>query len=438
MSADVAACYFCLGEEADEVGKPLVRDCSCRGDSAGFAHLSCLVTYAEQKCKQADDRDIGAFAMPWEKCNNCKQPFQNRLAIDLASSFVSFAEANYGHPGSSKWDKMKVMTSIKSNITALKRLTDRSRDRTETTMLLNNLLSMVNQTKKDLNMSGWIHMSKASEKYVYYRLLCGNYEAFVHHELGSMLMSDTSEEGFKVMITHFKKASAICKLVGMKDLAQHMDTTILMLTSNNQQSASPTVTSSMLQCMKNTYEQSIKTHGMNSAFTIESGLNYARMLLPAFRHIYAERLVTKVATASRRIHGPGHKTTCEAEIFLNKCKERHVIVLPDDKPFQALRYENGGEICVVTGPITKPRQVEDERMYHIANNLVIPSKGCAVIFHGLVSASHLNGELGEVRDVKKSGPGIRLAVHFEKKDAKSALVKPENLRIAFELPDEVM
>jgi hypothetical protein len=39
---------FCLGEEADEVGNLPVRDCSCRGDS-GFAHLDCLVKYAEQK-----------------------------------------------------------------------------------------------------------------------------------------------------------------------------------------------------------------------------------------------------------------------------------------------------------------------------------------------------------------------------------------------------
>jgi hypothetical protein len=39
--------------------------------------------------------------------------------------------------------------------------------------------------------------------------------------------------------------------------------------------------------------------------------------------------------------------------------------------------------------------------------------------------------------MKKSGTGIRLAVHFEKKKGeKSALVKPENLRIVFELPCE--
>ena len=32
---DGAACYFCLGVKADEEGMPLVRDCSCRGGSAG-------------------------------------------------------------------------------------------------------------------------------------------------------------------------------------------------------------------------------------------------------------------------------------------------------------------------------------------------------------------------------------------------------------------
>ena len=62
-----------------------------------------------------------------------------------------------------------------------------------------------------------------------------------------------------------------------------------------------------------------------------------------------------------------------------------------------------------------------------------------MICNGLVSASHLNGELGEVRNIQeKNEHGIRCAVYFEKKGVKSALVKPENLRIAFELPDEVV
>ena len=62
------------------------------------------------------------------------------------------------------------------------------------------------------------------------------------------------------------------------------------------------------------------------------------------------------------------------------------------------------------------------------------AKGCSVICHGLVRASHLNGELGEVRAYHKNITGFRLGVHFEKMNLKPELVKSENLRIAFELP----
>ena len=104
----------------------------------------------------------------------------------------------------------------------------------------------------------------------------------------------------------------------------------------------------------------------------------------------------------------------------------------------AKRYENDGEICVVTGPVTEPRRVDDERIYRVDNNLIRPVIECPVICHGLVSASHLNGELGEVTKFKRdeSGRILRMGVHFEKKGVKSALVKPENLRIAFEIPSE--
>ena len=127
--------------------------------------------------------------------------------------------------------------------------------------------------------------------------------------------------------------------------------------------------------------------------------------------------------------------------MLKEFKKRYVIVLPDIvlpeiKQFQALRYENEGEICVVQGPVTTPRMIEDERVYNVEWNLVIPNIGCPVICHGLVSASHLNGKPGEVRNLKHNEPDIRCAVYFEKKSLKSALVKPENLRVAFELPDE--
>jgi hypothetical protein len=255
-----------------------------------------------------------------------------------------------------------------------------------------------------------------------------------------MLMSDTSEEGFKAMMTHYKKASVICKLVDMKDMANNLD---IMISGQlaykydvNDEDAFSTVTSSMMQKQKNNHEQSLTTFGMNSEGTIQSGLSYAFLLWIKNRLIEAERLAIKVAPASRQVLGPHHKITIEADEMLVKCKERFVTVLLENKQFQALRYENDGEICVVKGPVTEPRNLEDERVYCIANNLVIPNKGCAVICHGLISAPYLNGELGEVTKFKRdeSGRILRMGVHFEKKGMKSALVKPENLLIAFELP----
>ena len=56
--------------------------------------------------------------------------------------------------------------------------------------------------------------------------------------------------------------------------------------------------------------------------------------------------------------------------------------------------------------------------------------------NGIVSPLHLNGELGEVRSYKQDGNGkFQLEVCFEKR-GKKAMVKPENLRIAFDLPSE--
>ena len=101
-----ASCYICLDEGPDEAGKSLVRDCSCRGDAVGFAHLSCIVKHAAQKSEQAADRSpaaLTAFAEPWIMCPNCKQPYTSKLSLDVTSAFVQFAEAAYDYPGNGEW-----------------------------------------------------------------------------------------------------------------------------------------------------------------------------------------------------------------------------------------------------------------------------------------------------------------------------------------------
>ena len=446
---DIPSCYICLDEGPDEAGKPLVRDCSCRGDTAGFAHLSCIIEYAEQKSKQAADSDLKAFATPWEECNNCHQPFQNQVTLDLSSAFVSFAEEAYGNPGNGMWDKLKVMTGLRSKIVRVFEVLcsnspreDKGILKMECEMLIKKLLSMVDQTKKDLKMRGWLHMPPTSLEYQYYILVCGNYESFGYQSLGALASFEQTEASDKRSITYFQKARVIYNLLGLEDRAKWKDIRIAALKDRLAESDGDGVkvavnASTLLQGARNNYEYLLKTCGSTSEATLRSGSNYVTKLEEAYRGIKAERLIVKLAAISHRVHGPGHNCTMSLDEKVKKCKSRYVIVMPDDKPFQALRYENDGEICVVTGPIKQPRQEDDERIFHVASDLLLPNEGCPVICHGLTSASHLNGKLGEGRANHNDRNGIRLEVYFETKSLKPSLVKPENLRIAFDLPREV-
>ena len=66
-----ATCYICLDHDSN-----LVRGCACRGDSAGYVHLECLVEFAEQN-------DEGSLGRDFKFCINCKQEFTGALELQL-------------------------------------------------------------------------------------------------------------------------------------------------------------------------------------------------------------------------------------------------------------------------------------------------------------------------------------------------------------------
>jgi uncharacterized protein (DUF983 family) len=66
----------------------LRRDCACRGTDAGYVHLSCLAGFTATKSKQANE--MNQFIKPWHTCPSCHQDYQNDLAVDIATKFVSF------------------------------------------------------------------------------------------------------------------------------------------------------------------------------------------------------------------------------------------------------------------------------------------------------------------------------------------------------------
>jgi hypothetical protein len=319
------------------------------------------------------------------------------------------------------------------------------------------------------------------------------------------------ENALPIAIQHLSKARAIYNLLGVKHKSEDANYRISLLTerirngrnrnTNTNASAaaaaSPTSSSastippSVFKHLQLDYNESCKKYGLTSELTLMLGVTLANELKKQYHGIQAERLITELANASRRVHGPDHTCTKSTNECLMVCKTRFVTLLPELKEpyYIAMRYENDGQICIVRGPIivtptsntmsiltgnndknnhnNNPRRrggnsnneevntTNENNILHVPSNIIIPAKGCPVICHGLVNASHLNGQMGEVRDfIQRSNSnidntsstqltggnngndGIRLAVYFEKRGMRNALVKPENLRIVFDLDDE--
>ena len=129
-----------------------------------------------------DEANFVEFQEPWQICTNCKQPFQNQLSIDLASSFISFTEEAHDHAGNSKWDKMNIMIAHQLKICAMGN--SNKIQKMEKVRIINKLflLLMVAQTKQDIKMKSWIHMPKDSDEYEYYSILSGDCEAFAYNK----------------------------------------------------------------------------------------------------------------------------------------------------------------------------------------------------------------------------------------------------------------
>ena len=202
------------------------------------------------------------------------------MALDLSSAFISFAEEAYNFLGKGKWDKVKVMTSLRCKIQMLLDMVcsnspreDEGNIKVEFEMLIKKLLSMVDQTKKDLKMSSWLHMPPTSDECQYYKVLCGHYEADGYQSLGVMSSLNHTEASYKRSITYYQKARAIYKFLCIEDRAKLMDIRIAALKDHlarcDGDGASVAVNAStILKGARYNYEHSLKTHGLTSEVTL--------------------------------------------------------------------------------------------------------------------------------------------------------------------------
>ena len=104
------------------------------------------------------------------------------------------------------------------------------------------------------------------------------------------------------------------------------------------------------------------------------------------------------------------------------------------KEYHVLIFDSEEGRLIVNVPISSnPRKPDGEESMTVAINDIILIQESPVICHGLKNAAHLNGKVGDMRYFdNKTG---RYEVRFEDKSLKPALVEPEHLLIAFDLPD---
>jgi hypothetical protein len=291
-----SVCYLCLGGDLDDDGQPLRRDCACRGTDAGFVHLSCLAGYAATKSKGWDGHDINEFVNPWDRCPSCHQEYQNELAVDIATEFVSFVRRQYPD------DTRRQVEALHVKKSALESMFERLQPvkKIELGVTANVMLSLIDRMK---------HVAPLHMCY-------SQMEADAYHTHGRIAFDEGTEESARRAVAHFENALEVSKTIGdAEDIAIAKCNIAIAKSkygSNNEE---------LVKASQELYELRVAEHGEEHEYTIEAGKIYAIDLRKANRGDEARELLTKLLITSKRVLGPHHNTTKELEKELKKVIE---------------------------------------------------------------------------------------------------------------------
>jgi hypothetical protein len=255
---------------------------------------------------------------------------------------------------------------------------------------------MVDQVKEEHYMGGWGRMPPTTYEFLQYRYIC-YIEAGGYFHLAQLNSEDMSEESRNTAIGYFSRARAIYDEFGDEINAKLMKENIHLIRAESGDAEVGNV-----KIIKNTYHNLMESLGPNADGTIVMiAYNHARRLFRSNHIIEAERLLTKLAATSRQVYGEDHNYTKESVALSEECKVRLALLASPyaDGKFQALRYENDGAICIVTGPIVD--KCEKGQTLRVPSAMVHPIASCPVICHGLINAPHLNGKLGAEINIRR-------------------------------------
>ena len=431
------SCWICFEEGSDQLGKPLVRDCSCRGD-AGYAHLACIKEFAQRTSIElnsdrllTDDETnvVKRFTVAWERCSICHQRYQHELALELANTLLLFLEDDYPNKGgllqqlryqsnkSSVLYILRYIDALKMKLEAIRTMAERKD--------LDDLFAEGKQAAyKIISMAQQIESIAGPKE--------GQpYEAYAYEQIGHFYFR--TQENYEQGINFTEKARDIYSSIGEISSAKRMDTNLAIYKSKHEgrDGGQKSSDEDKLKNARDLYEHFIQSEGQSTINTITVGLKLCACLHDASHAIECDRLTSKIAAISLRVYGPEHDISKHAVSMLEVAKRRIVLLLSKEGlGVEALRYNAGRDEYIVKK--ARRKRAEDEETFTVTSDDLIYPKGIPVVCHGLVNASHLNGKIGDVRTLDEITD--RYGVYFEDKNLDPAAVKPENLRIVFELP----
>jgi len=286
-------CYLCLDADADDDGQPLRRDCACRGTDAGFVHLSCLVGFAETKSKQASG--MNKFREPWLDCPSCHQEYQNELAVDIATKFVSFVRRQYPDETQSQVESLHLkMRALGSMLGRLQ-----PRQKRELGVTADVILSLIDRMKGDV--------SPLPERY-------SEIEANAHNTHGEIAFAEVTDESAKRAVVHLKKAVEVFEAIGDDKGAAFAKRNIAIVKSKYE--GGNNINEELLRASQEIYELRVAELGEHHVDTIDAVIIYAVHLHKANRGDEARELLTKLLATSKRVLGPHHNVTKDVESAL--------------------------------------------------------------------------------------------------------------------------
>jgi hypothetical protein len=242
---------------------------------------------------QAIGMNLGMIELvqPWSDCPSCHQEYQNELAIDIATKFLSFVRGKYPS------DTQKQVEALGLKLRALDSMIERLKpmQKKEFDDIANEILSLIDRMKGDV--------SPLPIRY-------SHFEAFAYAGLGNIGLEEGTEESLRRAVAHFEDELQVYEAIGDDEgiataKSNIADAKSIYEDGNNNEE--------LMKAHQELYELRIAEDGEENEYTIDAGKKYAEILQKANRGDEARELLTKLIATSKQVLGPDHNITKDLE-----------------------------------------------------------------------------------------------------------------------------